>query len=88
MLKAKQLAKLLIIVLSAQMSFAQLGFSHEVGIITGPVAFKSDFGLRSEFETNAGNTGFGIGLVHYINFLLEQIVIVTQQIIFLMTTLN
>mgnify|MGYP000099977657 FL=1 len=50
------------------MSFAQLGFSHEVGIITGPVAFKSDFGLRSEFETNAGNTGFGIGLVHYINF--------------------
>lgn len=50
------------------MYFAQLGFSHEVGIITGPVAFKSDFGLRSEFETNAGNTGFGIGLVHYINF--------------------
>ena len=50
------------------MSFAQLGFSHEVGIITGPVAFKSDFGLSSEFETNAGNTGFGIGLVHYINF--------------------
>ena len=50
------------------MSFAQLGFSHEVDVITGPVAFKSDFGLRSEFETNAGNTGFGIGIVHYINF--------------------
>jgi hypothetical protein len=68
MFDAKQLAKLLIIIVTAQMSFAQLGFSHEVGVISGPVAFKADYGLRSEFETNAGNTGFGIGIVHYINF--------------------
>jgi len=68
MLNLKNLTKLIIILLTVQVSFAQLGFSHEIGIITGPVAFKSDYGLRNEFETNAGNTGFGIGLVHYINF--------------------
>jgi len=48
--------------------YSQFGFSHEVGIITGPVAFFSDYGVRSDFETNKGNVGFGIGLVHYINF--------------------
>jgi len=51
-----------------QQAFSQLGFSHEVGIITGPVAFYSDFGQRFDFETNTGNVGFGVGLVHYINF--------------------
>ncbi|MCB0382307.1 MAG: glutamate dehydrogenase [Psychroserpens sp.] len=48
--------------------FAQLGFSHEIGVIAGPVAFQSDFGVRNDFETNSGNTGIGIGIVHYINF--------------------
>jgi hypothetical protein len=47
---------------------AQGGFSHEVGLIVGPVAFQSDYGERHDFETNSGNTGFGIGLVHYLNF--------------------
>ncbi len=49
----------------AQLDF---GFSHEIGVITGPVAFQSDFGLRNDFDTNRNNFGFGIGLVHYINF--------------------
>jgi hypothetical protein len=48
--------------------FSQLGFSHEVGIITGPIAFYSDFGQRYDFETNTGNVGFGVGLIHYLNF--------------------
>lgn len=47
---------------------AQFGFSHEVGAFAGGVALQSDFGLRNNFETNAGNTGFGVGLVHYLNF--------------------
>jgi hypothetical protein len=47
---------------------AQFGFSHEIGAIVGPVAFQSDYGERSNIATNAGNTGFGIGLVHYLNF--------------------
>ena len=51
-----------------QMSFSQLGISHEIGVIAGPVAYQSDFGVRSDLETNAGNSGFGIGIVHYINF--------------------
>lgn len=44
------------------------GFSHEVGIIAGPVAFQSDYGERNDFSTNSGNTGIGIGIIHYLNF--------------------
>lgn len=47
---------------------AQFGFSHEVGAIAGPVAFQSDYGERHDFDTNKGNTGFGVGLIHYMNF--------------------
>jgi len=47
---------------------AQFGFSHEVGIIAGPTAFQSDYGERHDFKTNSGNTGFGIGIIHYLNF--------------------
>jgi len=68
MLNIKQLTLLFFIFFTTQASFSQLGFSHEVGLITGPVAFQSDFGERHDFSTNKGNTGIGIGLVHYINF--------------------
>ena len=44
------------------------GFSHEVGIIVGPIAFQSDYGQRSNLSTNAGNTGLGVGIIHYLNF--------------------
>jgi len=47
---------------------AQFGFSHEIGVIAGPVAFQSDYGERHDFATNAGNTGYGIGIIHYLNF--------------------
>lgn len=57
------------LLLGANLSMtAQFGFSHEVGAFVGGVAFQSDFGVRHDFETNAGNTGIGIGLVHYMNF--------------------
>jgi hypothetical protein len=49
-------------------AIAQFGFSHEIGAIVGPVAFQSDYGERNDISTNAGNTGYGIGLVHYLNF--------------------
>lgn len=68
MLNLKQLASLICMITFFQVSYAQLGFSHEIGVIAGPVAFQSDFGVRKDFETNAGNTGIGIGIVHYINF--------------------
>ena len=44
------------------------GFSHEIGFIVGPVAFQSDYGERHDLRTNAGNTGFGVGIIHYMNF--------------------
>ena len=58
----------LLLALAKQEVYSQFGFSHEVGIITGPVALYSDFGQRNDFETNAGNVGFGVGLIHYLNF--------------------
>jgi hypothetical protein len=48
--------------------YSQYGFSHEIGVIVGPVAFQSDYGERNDFSTNAGNTGYGIGIIHYLNF--------------------
>jgi hypothetical protein len=50
---------------------AQFGFSHEVGIIAGPIAFQSDYGQRYDLNTNGGNTGMGIGIIHYLNFSYE-----------------
>lgn len=58
----------LFLALGKQEVYGQFGFSHEIGLITGPVAFYSDYGVRNDFETNAGNVGYGIGLIHYINF--------------------
>lgn len=57
-----------LLVFTKQEIFSQAGFSHELGVIAGPVALYSDFGQRNDFKTNAGNTGMGIGLIHYINF--------------------
>lgn len=47
---------------------AQFGFSHEIGVIAGPIAFQSDYGERYDLETNIGNSGTGIGIIHYLNF--------------------
>lgn len=58
----------LLLAFSKQDVYSQLGFSNELGIIAGPVAFYSDYGVRNDFETNSKNTTIGIGLVHYINF--------------------
>ena len=41
---------------------------HEVSIGVGPVSFRGDYGEREDNETNLGNTGFGISLVHFLNF--------------------
>jgi len=58
----------LLLGLAKQEVHSQFGFSHEIGVIAGPVVFYSDFGQRYDFETNSGNVGFGVGLIHYINF--------------------
>lgn len=51
-----------------QDALSQFGFSHEVGVITGPLAFYGDYGARNDFDTNVGNSTIGFGLIHYINF--------------------
>ena len=68
MLNLNHLVSIFCLVLIVQTTNAQLGFSHELGVIAGPVQFRSDFGSSNESKTNFGNTGFGIGLVHYLNF--------------------
>ena len=32
------------------MDILNLGFSHEIGVIVGPVAFQSDFGSKTQFR--------------------------------------
>lgn len=64
----KQLTFISVFFIGISTGFAQKWFSNEIGIIVGPVAFQSDFGERRDFETNSGNTGFGVGLVHFMNF--------------------
>jgi hypothetical protein len=59
---------LLMLIGFSNTSVAQFGFSHEIGAIAGPVAFQSDYGVRGDIKTNGGNTGYGIGLIHYMNF--------------------
>lgn len=66
---SKTLAALIFLfLLGNQKAFSQWGVGQEIGIVAGPVAFYSDYGLRYSLETNFGNTGTGIGLVHYLNF--------------------
>ncbi|WP_225036643.1 THC0290_0291 family protein [Winogradskyella sp. SM1960] len=66
-LKIKKLFIAFLLLFAMQLSSSQ-SFSHEIGIIAGPVAYQSDFGERYDFETNTGNVGFGIGLVYFMNF--------------------
>jgi hypothetical protein len=50
-------------------AFAQVGMvGQEIGVVVGPVAYFSDYGLRWNAETNSSNTGIGVGLVYYLNF--------------------
>ncbi|MGA9637177.1 THC0290_0291 family protein [Flavobacterium sp.] len=63
---------LLVLLVFSHKTIAQFGFSHEIGIITGPVAFQSDYGERHDLKTNTGNTGIGIGIVHFMNFLYDS----------------
>ena len=43
-------------------------FSQEIGASFGPVALRSDYGVRGDSESYFGNIGLGVSLMHYINF--------------------
>ncbi|WP_242133903.1 THC0290_0291 family protein [Aestuariivivens marinum] len=68
MLSLKHFFTVFFVVVFGSIAHSQLGFSHEIGVIVGPVEFRSDFGSRFDEATNLGNSGIGIGIVHYINF--------------------
>ena len=68
MLNLKHLLSVFCLFLISKTAYSQLGFSHEIGVIAGPVEFRSDFGSRFDEATNLGNSGIGIGIIHYINF--------------------
>ncbi|QHI37736.1 hypothetical protein IMCC3317_31170 [Kordia antarctica] len=59
---------LLIMLMCVGSIHAQFGFSHEIGFVIGPNAFQSDYGERNDFDTNIGNVGLELGVVHYLNF--------------------
>jgi hypothetical protein len=67
---------------------AQYGFSHEVGLIVGPVAFQSDYGERHDFNTNAGIPVMVSGLFIISISLIRQTVTVTGLKPISTTTLN
>ena len=66
--KLKKILYCIGLILASSYGYSQLGFSHEIGVIAGPVPFQSDYGLRYDWETNKGNLGFGVALIHYLNF--------------------
>ncbi|WP_136482425.1 THC0290_0291 family protein [Cognatitamlana onchidii] len=68
MLKRKHFGLSFCLLLFMQFANAQFGLYHEIGVIAGPVQLRSDFGQRQNSETNFGNMGFGVGIVHYLNF--------------------
>ena len=55
MFNLKHLASTFCLFVISQISYAQLGFSHEIGAIIGPTEFRSDFGSRNDEKTNIGN---------------------------------
>lgn len=68
MLNMKRLALCICLFAISQIASSQIGLSHEIGVVAGPVQLRSDFGLRGNTKTNLKNSGFGVGIVHYLNF--------------------
>ncbi|MFV8225240.1 THC0290_0291 family protein [Christiangramia aquimixticola] len=59
---------LMVLLLWSGNASAQLSFSNELGVISGPAGFFTDYGERWNVKNNLENGGFGFGLVHYMNF--------------------
>lgn len=51
-------------------SYSQYGRTYqEVGVMAGPVFFKSDYGARGDFENFIKNNGFSVGVFYYFSFI-------------------
>lgn len=71
-MKLKLCILLALAVLTGFGSLQAQRYKQEIGIIAGPLQFRSDYGLRNNVNTNLGNTGIGIGIVHYSNFIFKE----------------
>lgn len=67
MIKLKIIVFLMLFALSNHLT-AQSAISHEIGVIAGPLEFRSDYGQRNSNSNNEKNTGYGIGFVDYLTF--------------------
>lgn len=54
------------LIITPLFSFSQV--AHEIGVITGRIEFRSDYGQRNDIETNIDNMGFGISVFDYMGF--------------------
>lgn len=59
----------MIFFISSIATYGQSSKSHELGLVIGMSSFSTDFGERYEImSSGAGNLGFGIGALYYMNF--------------------
>lgn len=62
------LLAIFLLLLNSRSGFAQIGITHEVGVLVGPASIFTDYGERWNVKNNLENAGLGIGLVHYMTF--------------------
>ncbi|PWA11440.1 THC0290_0291 family protein [Flavobacterium laiguense] len=67
MINPKTIISVLLIGLSSS-AFSQSGISHEIGVIAGPLEFRSDYGERNNQRTNTRNVGYAFGIIDYLTF--------------------
>ncbi len=64
----KSIIASLLLLLTLNSAYSQYnGYYHELGIMTGPVFFQSDFGEKGNIKNALGNVGFSIGVFYYIS---------------------
>jgi hypothetical protein len=67
MIKLKLITLVVFIGLSNNV-FSQFGISHEIGVLAGPLEFRSDYGERNDEKTNTRNVGYGFAILDYLSF--------------------
>jgi hypothetical protein len=67
MIKLKTITLVVFIGLSNNV-FSQFGISHEIGVIAGPIEFRSDYGQKDNEKTNTRNLGYSFGILDYLSF--------------------
>ena len=48
--------------------FEKHHFTHDIGVFIGVYSIQTDYGPRQNFQTEIGNAGISLNLVHYLSF--------------------